>query len=611
MGFIQTFLSRLSLFGYDSGDSSNTSAIVKAIVDQEEQQRVAQVQLHWQYYNGFHFTYPRADGDLPYANLCYAFVEKSIAWLIGKPPILRSRPEIQAINAELYNEILENSGGNRLYYETAQMGGVSGDAILQLVYDFSASYGEGGIRIKVLDSEKTFVEYLNVGNTKKLSRVLLFWEQVNEFGKFETRAELWTADTVTVYFNDIPYGFAGIPNVATAPYEMSTDNEGKTYRTYANPYGELPFIHIANLEVSQTVHGRSDLHDMIPLNKELNEQLSSYKDNVDYHGNPITLMYGMRAKDIEKGAHKVWSNLPKDGKVETLEVTQTHNAILEYIKLLEKYMGLAMFPVYLFGLSDRITSDTSAAALRLTFLPLIELTERKRLSYGYGFKMAFEMGLRLTNKFKDLGLESLDGTPERFAEKLAEIPSLTEDQKTKLIELRKLPFYYTEVIFQDYIPRNHSLELADIEKELQNRMESLKGALQRAGHSDPEAKMREIADSERFLAELDYDKVLISQGQDPNAPPDPEPETAEIETVTDSDGNAIDTVIADGEPATVQNAETTVAPAPQATQPPAKPPAAGKKGRKQKQSPAQIEQATGQSADRTIAQRAFKGGGEL
>ena len=59
-------------------------------------------------------------------------------------------------------------------------------------------------------------------------------------------------------------------------------------------------------------------------------------------------------------------------------------------------------------------------------------------------------------------------------------------------------------------------ELMDIDVELRNKLESVRGAMQRLGITDPEAKMREIMEDQKFVASLDQMYAAMS------APPTPE-----------------------------------------------------------------------------------------
>src|SRR5262249_32754313 len=56
--------------------------------------------------------------------------------------------------------------------------------------------------------------------------------------------------------------------------ELTLLLDGRVVRQGPNPYGELPFVHIGNLRPPNSFWGVSDLRDVVPLNRELNERVS-------------------------------------------------------------------------------------------------------------------------------------------------------------------------------------------------------------------------------------------------------------------------------------------------------------------------------------------------
>lgn len=482
-----------SLFGYPF---DNTLGGIAQIINSREGQRLAQETQFWKYYNGRHYEYTTEDGGLPYINLCKAIVDKPIKWLLSKKPRFKFREEYAVILDEIGQEIIENTAAD--FFKTImQYGGVTGNAFIQVYFDPNVNYGKGGIAFKCLDSSRVFVEYLNVGNTKTLSRVLITWDEIVN-GQVKTVMELWDKDQVLVF----PGG--------KLPLEMSSINgilpsfTNEKMSSYRNPYGELPFIHIQNEIVGNGIYGKSDLHDIYILNKEYNEAVATYKDNVDFTSNPITLLYGISAKNVEKGANRVWGNLPKDGRVENLSSESTHPQILEYIKILEKGIGMKL-PMELLIPEQSNYTDVTNTGLRVKFLPLIEIAEGKKMTYGEGFKKAMEMALRFLNLFGQMNLESFSGPSFKTVKRILGM-QLSDNQKysiMKLLELRQIPYYQCNVIFEEIIPKNRMYELMDLDVELRNKLESWRGALERLGVTDWQSKGQEIMQDQQYIASLD------------------------------------------------------------------------------------------------------------
>jgi hypothetical protein len=571
--------------------SNSMGTALETVLDTFERARLNEEALYWDFYNGRFYTSPGENGHLPYVNLVRGKVQKSIAWLVGEPPAFSFRKDIHVVMDELSKEIIENSGGDKFFYDVAEMGGVTGNAILYPQFNAELNNGLGGVSIKVLESDKTFLEYRNVNNKKILSKVMLLYEELDEVGNLIINVEVWDKDNVEVYSKNesmLPRGFS--PHMIVPVEFRPVDIDLLTNNTYnaqkfQNPYGELPFVHILNLPSSNSIMGRSDIQDDWIINEELNEQLLSYKDNADYHGNPLTLMYGISAKNLEKGAGKVWGNLPTDSRVENLEVTQTFEMIQIYMDMLLKYGGLGGIPSYILSLDKELTADTSNAAMRLAFLPIIEYTNVKKISYGAGFKAVMEMSLRMLNNIMQLNLQLLDSPDnnvnekmQTFLEKFAAmgIPN-PQEVIDKITQLRNHPFFECTVVFKDHLPRNRALELVDIQTELGMKLESIDGAMTRLGITDIESKKKEIEEGAIYSGRLDRLATIFADIQNPLPP----------ELGGGEEGE-------EGEDAGEMNAPTPEEPE-----------------EVEEESPTSIEESTGQSAERTAAQRAMRGKGDM
>lgn len=574
--------------------SNSMGTALETVLDTFERARLNEEALYWDFYNGRFYTSPGENGNLPYVNLVRGKVQKSIAWLVGEPPEFSFRKDIHSLMTEFSTEIIENSGGEKFFYDVAEMGGVTGNVILYVQFDTDLNNGVGGVFIKVLESDKVFLEYRNQNNKKVLSKVMLLYEELDEVGNLIINVEVWDKENVEIYSKNesmLPRGFS--PHMIVPVEFRPVDIDLLTNNTYnaqkfKNPYGELPFVHILNLPSSNSIMGRSDIQDDWILNEELNEQLLSYKDNTDYHGNPLTLMYGISAKNLEKGAGKVWGNLPTDGKIENLEVSQTFEMIQIYMDMLLKYSGLGGIPSYILSLDKELTADTSNAAMRLAFLPIIEYTNLKKLTYGPGLKEVMEKSLRILNTILSLNLQVLDSVDEKVAEKLqmfgekllaSGLPN-PEVILNTISEVRKHPFFECSVVFKDHLPRNRALELVDIQTEMGMGLESLEGAMKRLGITDIEAKKSEVQRDEIFRAKLDRLKTVIADITSP-----------------------IPESLVEGQPAEEGTGDMEQPETPETPEEPEEP--------EDRESPTKVEDRTGQSAERTSAQRTLRGKGGI
>ena len=73
------------------------------------------------------------------------------------------------------------------------------------------------------------------------------------------------------------------------------------------------------MTISSSPWGQSDIWDIIPLNRELNEKMTEVSDIINYHAAPVTIITGAKASQLERGPKKVWAGLPKDSQVFNLE----------------------------------------------------------------------------------------------------------------------------------------------------------------------------------------------------------------------------------------------------------------------------------------------------
>ena len=537
-----------------AGDNLMNS--LSGILHEADKQRIANIQKYWTFYNHDHYAdVAYKEEDLPFNPYCTAFIQKVATWMVGIEPKYHARQDIAQVMNEIYAEILENSGKS-LHFETVEMGSVTGDALLAIQFDTYANDEQGGVSIKLIESDKMLLEYRNIGQKRILSRVLLFWEELDEAGDVVITAELWDSERVTVYTsgkNLAPHLFIGesLKTVTIPIYSSGLfNNRNMNVKEYENPYGELPFVHIKNLPTSRDVLGIPDMAYLLPQNREIDEQILSYKENVDYHANPVLLMYGVRAKDLEKGGRRTWAGLPLNSKIEYLKMEDTHESILKYIDILEGTVGVSGVSRDILNNKNINVKDSSFASLRLAFLPIVELVERKTMTYAEGFAKAMEKAVRFTNKIYGLGLESLDGHDPRLLERLEQSEGVVKKlNKEKFLALRMSPFYKTNVTFEDHLPRNRALEGAAIISEMGAGLEDIDSGLRRLGNNDVEAKKKEILKTAEFRAQ--YNKIITPIQPEATAEPD------------------------------------------------------------QAQTPELVEEKTGQSAERTVDQRNMKGKGDV
>jgi hypothetical protein len=231
---------------------------------------------------------------------------------------------------------------------------------------------------------------------------------------------------------------------------------------YENEYGIIPFVQIKNLTVAGSNDAISDLADIVPLNMEYNMKDSNMSEIIDYHSAPVTIVYGAKVGNLEKGANKLWGGLPKDAKVDNLELKGDLSSSYNYASGIKEDMqavsGVSLSPI-------TSISNTSGVALQYLNMPLIDVNNTK--------KIATEDGLELINS-----IIILIALKEGIIKKPDNIPMRD--------------FCHNEVTLPDNLPKDYLIELQMIQIEMKLGLEDRKGAMKRLGKENVDQRLSEI-----------------------------------------------------------------------------------------------------------------------
>lgn len=329
-------------------------------LSQSEQARVQAIQAYWDFYSGNHFRYVREQGErLVVMNYCGPIVDKSVSFLMGQPFQIQVPKKNAANTLDILNETWDVNKRDTFGVEMGQHGSISGDCYVKVTFDEK----KGVVRLIVLNSQYVFPE-LDPHDYAKMTAVRIIYPLRNAEGKEQTFMERISPDEIREFI----------------------DGEEQVARRRPNISGEIPIVHIPNMPISGMFHGKSDLAELVPMNQELNEKLTDVSDIINYHAAPVTLIFGAIAQKLEKGAKKVWSGLPKDGRVENLELQSDLAASNAYIERIKKAMlEIGQTPEIALG-SQQAISNTSGVALHVQYQPLIDKTRIKQMTYGQGIK---------------------------------------------------------------------------------------------------------------------------------------------------------------------------------------------------------------------------------
>lgn len=438
----------------------------------EDRERLEKYRNYWNFYEGYHWE-GLGESDKPQIteNYCRRFVDKFVSFELGEgftisvPFEQEDSDKKETHINDFLDEVWDDNKRDALCIELGQSKSITGDAWVQVrfespktISDPFGEYPDGRIRIEVIPTNIIFPLYDSHDKDKLIQVTIAYPIDVYEKqGKIFTKRtktkkifkQVWTEKTVIEYLGN------------------------EEQRTFANPYGVIPFVQIKNVPLVGRNQGISDLEDIIPLNMELNFKKSDISEIIDYHASPVTIIYGAKVSALEKGANKVWGGLPKDARVQNLEMNSDLGASVSYVAQLKTALHeIGCIPEGALGGSQAI-SNTSGVALQFVNMPLIERTRIKRMNT--------EEGIQKINK-------------------LILLIGLTEEMISVPDGVKPKEFFNTQITFTDTLPKDRLIELQQIQLELEMGLESKQGAMRRLNKENITYLLEEI-ENERLEEE--------------------------------------------------------------------------------------------------------------
>lgn len=423
---------------------------------------------NWAFYLGHHWGYRREMGE-PQVTFNYtkAFADFINNFTYGRGVTFRSPPETEAIVPYLLNRVWETDNDKmRLLWEIGNQSGVSGDCFVKVAYeepwvDPIGRQHSGKVRILPLNSSHCFPEW-HPHDRSRLLRFKLkyrFWGTAAEGTRqVFTYTELMTEESIQEFVND------------------------ELLDSRPNPLGTIPVTQIANVEVSGSPWGLSDIGDITALNREFNEKATDISDIINYHAAPVTVITGAKASQLEKGPKKVWGGLPKEAQVFNLELGGNLAAPLEYLELLKRSMHeMTGVPETALGKIQPI-SNTSGVALAIQYQPMMHRYNLKKIQATAGLKRVNEL-VMLTLAVKEP--QALMWDPSTYGVDLqpGQMPQLDPSDPIT---------YQSSVHWPPPLPTDVLVKLNEIQSKMALGLESKKGALRELDEEFPDEKMREL-----------------------------------------------------------------------------------------------------------------------
>jgi hypothetical protein len=421
----------------------------------------------WAWYLGHHWSYRREMGESQfYMNYVRTMADYITNFCFGKGVQFKVPEQNAAIIPHLLNDVWD--GHNNKHYalwEMGQLAGVTGDCFVKVAYegpyvDSSGILNEGRVRIIPLNSAHCFPEY-HPHDRDRIIRFKLkyrFWGTSPEGTRqVYTFTEILTDDEIQQYIND------------------------ELIDQYPNAIGRVPVVHIPNVTISSSPWGQSDIWDIIPLNRELNEKMTEVSDIINYHAAPVTIITGAKASQLERGPKKVWAGLPKDAQVFNLESRGEMAGALEYIQFLKRTMHeITGIPEAALGQFQPV-SNTSGVALAIQYQPLMNRYNMKKVHFTKGLEKINELIIRTCAVFR----------PEMLMYDAARAAKPERDNLLQLDPADPLT-YKTTVHWPEPLPVDVLIKLNEVQAKMSLGIESKRGALRILGEEFPNEKMEEI-----------------------------------------------------------------------------------------------------------------------
>lgn len=448
---------------YESGMSLAGSRVVgnpytlQMGLTAEELKRVQEELLYWKFYKGNHWNFKRPEGE-PQNTINYSarFVDKGVAFLFGKGFTLNVEKEAEEITKPFLDKVWDDNNRLGTAVEMGQSGGITGNAWVKVSleeYDpdedpmLYEMYPQGRIRVTILPSYACFPQW-HPHDKDRMEKMRIIYP-ITVYEKGEPK-QVWYREEIT-------------------KQEIVEYIDDKEVARRDNDLGTIYVVRIKNLIVANQSLGKSDLQDIIPLQREFNEKTTDVSDIINYHASPITIVYGAKTNNLEKGARKIWGGLPKDAKVENLELKTDLTASMNYIELVKNAMfEIASMPEDALG-AKSATSNTSGIALHIKNQPLIDTNNNKIITYGEGVEAINRLILRIADVYE---LEDFDYAGFR--------------------KLKPYEKWTTEVEFPNPLPKDELLQMQLIAQKIGIQLMTRIDALRELGEYDAASKLEEI-----------------------------------------------------------------------------------------------------------------------
>lgn len=475
----------------------------------EHSERLTRYREYQRFYKGNQWDHNRDINEpLLTINYCRRFVDAQVNFLM-KSGFLITIPDDPATASKededrefirlMLEKTWERNRKELVAFEMAQMGSITGDVFIRVSWEDSDPIEPPYARVDVLPSQYVFPSFGGPHGVdrKQVDSILIL------FPRFKN------GDAHTKRFGDIPS--SSVEWYGERWYKDKVIHytpEGQVI-TKINPLGEIPIVHIPNYPMAGEFYGRSDLCDIIKLQREYNEKSTDISDVINYHGSPVTIVKGAKLTSLEKGPNRMWG-LPENAEVENLALGGELKSSLEYLDRVKQAMH-EVGGVPQIALTSNVNNRETGASVSMRYMPMLENRQVKIQTYG--------AGLRLVNRL------------------MMKITSIADnDFGRKFDKLSINNRFRNEVIFPSPLPRDESIELDRASKRLDVGLTSKRYELQKLGFSQREIEKitADLKQEREVQAEMEFElgqkfgeeadigfEDLVEEKKDPSGNPNP------------------------------------------------------------------------------------------
>lgn len=451
------------------------------------EEKLTNYQIYWKFYNNRHWA--KNNDELLSFNYVRAVIDKVNKFMLGKEGFQVNISDLYGdeVESELEKryEALINYNWRRnkkLVFLTKllQMGAVCGDAYVFL----SPNKEKGYVEYTLMDSRIVIPMFAGGDYTEPIGYKIIKLLGNNDKEYIQKVTEYTVGNVKTYYLKE------------TDPKADKFEVEN-----IPNDYDFIPIVHLENLPMSDTFGGKSDMEDIVKINKVFNEMAEDIKDTIDYYAQPTTIITGGTIGQVKRGLSEIWSGLPADANVFNLTLGEDLTASMNFLKFLKDAIhDLSGVPDEVLSKVQHI-SNTSAAALQMLVQPLIQVADNKASSYGAGIMEMNRMTAIIYAKnledhplYKKLPEEARTGDPHKFFDR-----------------------YVTDIVWQYNLPNDRLSQLNEAVLELTNGLGSREEIMERLGKKNIPNLLAQIdKDAERAVK---LEKAKQPEKVPPGTPP--------------------------------------------------------------------------------------------